>query len=56
MLSPEIVVEDELFVTVAEFDAFIPGEGFVVDKGEHLLMVGPSSNENDLKKIKINAE
>ena len=36
MLSPEIVVEDELFVTVAEFDAFIPGEGSGLGLGDEL--------------------
>jgi len=43
-------------ITPEVLQRYVEGKGFVVNKGDHYLMVGSSSKDSDLQKIKITVE
>ncbi len=55
-LKPGETKTVEFYINPQTLQIYKNGIGFVVDKGEHTLMVGSSSSEKDLKEIKLRVE
>jgi beta-glucosidase len=52
-LKPSQKKTVEFEISGKTLEVFKPGEGFVVEKGDYFILVGTSSNEVNLKEIKI---
>jgi beta-glucosidase len=54
-IKPNQTKTIEFQITASTLEEF-KEKGFVVEKGEHILMLGPSSRNSDLKEIKLVVE